>query len=503
MNTDSGGHARKSSALSLILTPMKRVQSSPNLYANAGNEAHSSDSDGWRSRSVTDGLRNGEASGSSLAAKGFRSVRPNLQEKKSPTPVPLPPPRRESYHMTPTGMNPPPYSHLQALGDPFGPLLKGTDAGSVIQSERVVQRASYSSTTTSSYSYTSHTSIPPEPADNSTSSLPNGSPTQEPNTPPLKQTPSEGVDTPSAPPPTTSDDEPGPTPTPAPREHTPPSPPAPGKHTASLSIQIAPCSPEPGPATSVPTAEPEQTEPGPVLQRAEPGADAPAPSVQPEQKEPQSEPAISSPEPQQAEPRPEPAAVPSADSKRAEPGDTEKAPPLPPPPAMGGNLFEAPPTHRQASPGPTPPPAPRSPTNRACLSPESHASLESLDFPSARFPKALSPAPYAAASERSSPGPEGRPRQSEAGSPVTVSALSHYSSSTAVLEELQICTLDSPGASATPSPTLSQMSTAPDDTVLTAGTAANVTIPPQEARSCPPPPCLHQPVTYTPPPPPP
>ncbi|XP_036372383.1 sorbin and SH3 domain-containing protein 2-like isoform X3 [Megalops cyprinoides] len=135
--------------------------------------------------------------------------------------------------------------------------------------------------------------------------------------------------------------------------------------------------------------------------------------------------------------------------------------------------FEAPPTHRQASPGPTPPPASRSPTNRACLSPESHASLESLDFLSARFPKALSPAPYAAASERGSPGPEGRPRRSEAGSPVTVSALSHYSSSTAVLEELQICALDSPGASATPSPTLSQMSTAPDDTVLTAGTAAN------------------------------
>uniref|UniRef100_A0A672IDX0 Sorbin and SH3 domain containing 2a n=1 Tax=Salarias fasciatus TaxID=181472 RepID=A0A672IDX0_SALFA len=41
--------------------------------------------DSWRSRSVTDGLKNGDASGSSLAAKGFRSVRPNLQDKKSPT----------------------------------------------------------------------------------------------------------------------------------------------------------------------------------------------------------------------------------------------------------------------------------------------------------------------------------------------------------------------------------------------------------------------------------
>ncbi|MBN3301771.1 SRBS2 protein, partial [Amia calva] len=41
--------------------------------------------DVWRSYSANDGLRNGDASSSSLAAKGFRSVRPNLQDKKSPT----------------------------------------------------------------------------------------------------------------------------------------------------------------------------------------------------------------------------------------------------------------------------------------------------------------------------------------------------------------------------------------------------------------------------------
>ncbi|KAM9530677.1 sorbin and SH3 domain-containing protein 2 isoform 9-T12 [Salvelinus alpinus] len=51
---------------------------------NTGSESHSSDSDAWRSRS-TDGLRNGDDVSSSLAAKGFRSVRPNLQDKKSPT----------------------------------------------------------------------------------------------------------------------------------------------------------------------------------------------------------------------------------------------------------------------------------------------------------------------------------------------------------------------------------------------------------------------------------
>uniref|UniRef100_A0A3P9KXE1 Osteoclast-stimulating factor 1 n=1 Tax=Oryzias latipes TaxID=8090 RepID=A0A3P9KXE1_ORYLA len=83
MNTDSGGCARKSVALSLMLTPMKRVQSSPNLAT--GSESHSSDLESWRSRSATDGLKNGDTSSSSLAAKGFRSVKPNLQDKKSPT----------------------------------------------------------------------------------------------------------------------------------------------------------------------------------------------------------------------------------------------------------------------------------------------------------------------------------------------------------------------------------------------------------------------------------
>uniref|UniRef100_A0A8D2H868 Sorbin and SH3 domain-containing protein 2 n=1 Tax=Urocitellus parryii TaxID=9999 RepID=A0A8D2H868_UROPR len=61
MNTDSGGCARKRAAMSVTLTSVKRVQSSPNLLT-AGRDSHSPDS-----------------------AKGFRSVRPNLQEKKSPT----------------------------------------------------------------------------------------------------------------------------------------------------------------------------------------------------------------------------------------------------------------------------------------------------------------------------------------------------------------------------------------------------------------------------------
>nr|XP_042697940.1 sorbin and SH3 domain-containing protein 2 isoform X20 [Chrysemys picta bellii] len=86
MNTDSGGCARKRAAMSVTLTAVKRVQSSPNLLA-AGPDSQSPDS-AWTS--YNDGSRetlNGDASSSSLAAKGFRSVRPNLQEKKSPTQI--------------------------------------------------------------------------------------------------------------------------------------------------------------------------------------------------------------------------------------------------------------------------------------------------------------------------------------------------------------------------------------------------------------------------------
>ncbi|MEQ2306024.1 hypothetical protein AMECASPLE_003815 [Ameca splendens] len=73
---------------------------------------------------------------------------------------------------------------------------------------------------------------------------------------------------------------------------------------------------------------------------------------------------------------------------------------------------------------------------------------------------------------------------SPATSPVTVSALSHYSSSTTgLLDELQICSLESPGASPTPSPTLSHVSTyistaGPDDVLTTSvgSTAAAATV---------------------------
>ncbi|XP_071978934.1 sorbin and SH3 domain-containing protein 2 isoform X17 [Engystomops pustulosus] len=105
MNTDSGGCARKRAAMSVTLTAVKRVQSSPNLLAS-GQDSHSPDSDIWRSYNdcVKDGL-NGDSSGSSLAAKGFRSVRPNLQDRKSPTQAPPPPPRIGSYQRSSTNFH--------------------------------------------------------------------------------------------------------------------------------------------------------------------------------------------------------------------------------------------------------------------------------------------------------------------------------------------------------------------------------------------------------------
>ncbi|XP_034399644.1 sorbin and SH3 domain-containing protein 2 [Cyclopterus lumpus] len=127
--------------MSLMLSPMKRVQSSPNL--GSGSECHSSDLDNWRSRSATDGFKNGDASSSSLAAKGFRSVRPNLQDKKSPTqgpPYPDPSARHSPYRchssesldslpgLMPKALSPSPYvpSGAGAASRPGLPTVSST-----------------------------------------------------------------------------------------------------------------------------------------------------------------------------------------------------------------------------------------------------------------------------------------------------------------------------------------------------------------------------------------
>ncbi|KAK7166502.1 hypothetical protein R3I93_006308 [Phoxinus phoxinus] len=376
---------------------------------NTGSDSQSSDSDAWRSRSVSEGLRNGDASSSSLTAKGFRSVRPNLQEKRSPTPVPLPPPRRESYHMTP---NPPSYSSLAILSDTFL---------SPPQNDDVIPSGSYTiqSSATSSFSnskttrtYTSTSGAPLEEPPLSQQANANSFITRvlgsklssskfttdhlnaAPNkmnmikTDPKSKTKRKGTSAPPPQDPTATSD----------------------MHVASLSIQLAPRSPEPQ----------AETQSGPETESR---------------------------------------------TNALDPADPMRAPVVPPRPA--GNLV------REFSPvrGGTGmlSSGPPSPDPSARRSPYSRASQDSPDFLSG-LPKAHSPTPYTPL-ERS-----GLMSASPAASPVTVSALSHYSSSTVGLEELQICGMDSsPAATPTPSPTLSHASNAPDElpTAPSAATGTN------------------------------
>uniref|UniRef100_A0A8C4RJK7 Sorbin and SH3 domain containing 2 n=1 Tax=Erpetoichthys calabaricus TaxID=27687 RepID=A0A8C4RJK7_ERPCA len=112
---------------------------------NTGNDSHSSDSEVWRSYSATEGLRNGDASSSSLAAKGFRSVRPNLQDKKSPTQGQMP-------VNGSTGNAGSPLSHLQR---PFSPSTSFPPPPSLSPNTVVMQhsRSMESSQTVAQESY--------------------------------------------------------------------------------------------------------------------------------------------------------------------------------------------------------------------------------------------------------------------------------------------------------------------------------------------------------------
>uniref|UniRef100_A0A8C2GRW5 Osteoclast-stimulating factor 1 n=1 Tax=Cyprinus carpio TaxID=7962 RepID=A0A8C2GRW5_CYPCA len=351
--------------------------------------------DAWRSRSVSEGLRNGDASSSSLTAKGFRSIKPNLQDKKSPTPVPLPPPRRESYHMTP---NPPSYSSLAMLSD--------TSLSSP-QSNDVISSGSYTiqSSATSSYSYSKNTQ---------TSTSTSGAPLEE---PPLSQQANANSfitrvlgnklssskfssDQLNAAPNKMNMIKTDPKSKTKPSASSPQDPTATSEtHVASLSIQLVPRSPEP------------QAE-------AQSGLET------------------------------------KSRTNAVDPGDPMRAPVVPPRPASS-LVHEFSPVRGSTGPLSSGPPSPDPSARR---SPYSRASQDSPDFLSGLLPKALSPTPYTPL-ERS-----GLMSASPAPSPVTVSALSHYSSSTAGLEELQICGMDSsPAGTPTPSPTLSHASNAPDE----------------------------------------
>ncbi|XP_044045809.1 sorbin and SH3 domain-containing protein 2-like isoform X5 [Siniperca chuatsi] len=442
MNTDSGGFARKSVALSLILSPMKRVQSSPNL--GTGSDSHSSDLDSWRSRSATDGLKNGDASSSSLAAKGFRSVRPNLQDKKSPTQdinhVPLPPPRRESFHFLPTGTNPPDYSSLVALANDFSPgMLTFT------QNEKAVLKESYTISSTSSYSYSetsanpvqqAHQSTVPNDMSNCSASATTNTQAQQRKVSSLKLTPV-----------------------------TIPDPPA---HCNSyLDHQAKTQTTGPPPPFSPPPQR------GPTMSQPLTQASSLSVHLDPEN--------LKHPEPLPSNNTVELKVPHQAPNQSPTPSQVEitKTPPAVPPRPSPAELL-----------------GPPSPDHTARHSPYRCHSSESLDYLSGLMPKALSPTPYVPSGAGSTAGAVSGPSfttvssasifgcMSPSASPVTVSALSHYSSSTAgLLDELQICSLDSPGASPTPSPTLSHVSTytstaGPDDVLTTsmASTAAAATV---------------------------
>ncbi|XP_040003432.1 sorbin and SH3 domain-containing protein 2 isoform X4 [Xiphias gladius] len=443
MNTDSGGCAPKSVALSLILSPMKRVQSSPNLAT--GSDSHSSDLDSWRSRSVTDGLKNGDASSSSLAAKGFRSVRPNLQDKKSPTQdinhMPLPPPRRESYHFLPTGTNPPDYSSLIALANDSTPgMLTFT------QNEKAVLKESYTFNSTSSYSYSETGANPVQqghqltvPNDiNCSASATTNAQVQERKVSSLKLTPV-----------------------------TIPDPPV---HLNSYLDPHTKTQTGSSPPSTLPTPQSGPTLSQPLTQTASLSV-----HLGPEN--------LKSPEPQPPNPSVELNVADEAPNQNPSPAVSQvemtKAPPAVPPRPSPAELLGPP------SPNPT-----------LQHSPYHCHSSESLDYLPGLMPKTLSPTPYVPIGAGSTAGVVSRPSLttvsgvniggcvSPSASPVTVSALSHYSSSTAgLLDELQICSLDSPGASPTPSPTLSHVSTytstaGPDDVLTTsvASTTAAATV---------------------------
>ncbi|XP_053533301.1 mucin-17 isoform X5 [Ictalurus punctatus] len=325
---------------------------------NAGSESHLSDSDGWRSRSVTDRLRNGDTSSSTLTAKGYRSVRPNLQDNSSPVPVPLPPPRRESYHMTP---NPPPYSSLVPSGSyavkssssssySYSETTRATSTGSDISPEanananannfisqlleRKVSSLKFANEGSNAVAANAKTSAGVTNSTNMNQlwANTNMAKVMNPGSP----------DSPPSPPLRTHSKSPATT------------------HTASLSIRIAPKGSEYHPESGL------QSGFGSVRQ--------------------------------------DPA------------GPSPKVPPRP-----AGDVV------RDVSP-------PRGTADFVCGSSYSCTSQDSPDFLSG--PNASSP---------------------------SLSALSHYSSSTAVLEELQICAVDSAEATPTPSPTLSHASVTHDD----------------------------------------
>ncbi|XP_054370683.1 sorbin and SH3 domain-containing protein 2 isoform X19 [Molothrus ater] len=432
--------------MSVTLTAVKRVQSSPNLLAS-GSDSQSPDS-AWRS--YNDGSRetlNGDASSSSLSAKGFRSVRPNLQDKKSPTQAPLPPPRKESFRKARV-TNPENEINLQAgTAGPAKHLLSDT---AYYTSETFVQETMSSQISNTSVSYAQKI-IKPLPSVSSadagtvagiSTTLHQGQrqQSQKRKISTLKLTRTRD---PASSIPCHSQQQLKPVEEPgfSQRPVSPACNPTPEIHTASLSVQI------------VPTPD----------NKAEPEIQDHPPSISPDTSK------MSSKDLGQKS-----TVLPSSQAAECHVLGNQKVTA----PVMEVNASQ---THRQTATeaSPLPLPSPVVPVNRASFSPDSGThpvpySLPTLDdFLPSLFDQspALSQCPYkcpflAAASA----APRNR---SEAASVSTDSAMSECSSrtlsecSTAILDELQTCSYDTTDCSETPSPTLSQMSAVSDGTTLT------------------------------------
>ncbi|XP_048797108.1 sorbin and SH3 domain-containing protein 2 isoform X2 [Lagopus muta] len=441
MNTDSGGCARKRAAMSVTLTSVKRVQSSPNLLAS-GSDSQSPDS-AWRA--YNDGSRetlNGDISSSSLTAKGFRSVRPNLQDKKSPTQAPLPPPRKESFQKARVTNHKNAINLQTVTTEPAkhpptdtGYYTNEKSAQKIISSQISNTNVSYVQTITKPLSAISSAGTSTVAGISATLHQGQTQQSQKRRVSTLKltrtQDPASGVHCNIQ-----QQLKPVEVPIFSQRPVSPACNPMSEIHTASLSIQIAP----------IPD------------NNAEPEIQEHPPSISPDTSK------MSSKDVGQKS-----TVLPSSQAAECHVLGNQKVTA----PVMEVNASQ---THRQttteASPLPLPPPV--VPVNRASFSPDSGTHLVPYSLPTlddfSRFYKtpALSLFSYKCPFLAS----ENTIHKNETASVSTDSAMSECSSrtsesSTVILDELQTCSYDTTDCSETPSPTLSQMSAVSDGTTLT------------------------------------
>ncbi|XP_044794284.1 sorbin and SH3 domain-containing protein 2 isoform X5 [Bubalus bubalis] len=232
-------------------------------------------------------MNTGRDSQSPDSAKGFRSVRPNLQEKKSPTQAPLPPPRKESFcsslitnhtkgdilDQLVTNTQIPSCTEFFTNKTPLQGTMYSNDDSSqtIVYSEESNTTVSYTQKITNPLPPPSSTGPPPK-ADMSTPFLQEDytqdSQTRRISTLKLIHNQDPGSSITFSPPQFPKSVE---IPSLLKRPCSPPANPMPEKHTASLSIQIAPLSghdpeshkqpPEPSPETAKIPLQPERQRP--------------------------------------------------------------------------------------------------------------------------------------------------------------------------------------------------------------------------------------------------